>query len=249
MQAAQAWPNAPRRTRSLPRRHMPQRLVVVGVTPHHLGASGPTRFHVDGPLLPGRPWGEFATPHTDELYHGVAEPYRLGPPPLAGRDLHDTRLKKTNHVAKVGSRTSKRCRRLGTAATPRQVNPKLVVHGSSRDQSHVVPLFKPPDHLGPPRLGLLPRPDVDREPPLAIRPIECVRRDPARISVADLLDLIVDAHATPDRLRRVLGVSGLAEVWRREFEDRLVLQRADQACEHRPGFPAAQAFRWTMVPR
>jgi hypothetical protein len=24
---------------------------------------------------------------------------------------------------------------------------------------------------------------------------------------------------------------------------------ADQACEHRPGFPAAQAFRWTMVPR
>jgi MOSC domain-containing protein YiiM len=52
-------------------------------------------------------------------------------------------------------------------------------------------------------------------------PIECVRRDPAGITVADLLALIVDAHAAPDRLRRALAVTGLAEVWRHEFEDRL----------------------------
>jgi MOSC domain-containing protein YiiM len=52
-------------------------------------------------------------------------------------------------------------------------------------------------------------------------PIECVRRDSAGITLANLLALIVDANATPDRLRRALAVSGLAEVWRHEFEDRL----------------------------
>jgi MOSC domain-containing protein YiiM len=52
-------------------------------------------------------------------------------------------------------------------------------------------------------------------------PIECVRRDPSGVSVADLLALIVDTHATSERLRRVLAVPGLAEVWRYEFEERL----------------------------
>jgi len=85
---------------------MPQRLAVAGVTRHSLGASNPTRFHVDVPLLPGRPWGEFETPQIDELYHGAAQSYRLGLPPLAGRDLHETRLEQTNPVARVGSRTS-----------------------------------------------------------------------------------------------------------------------------------------------
>lgn len=51
--------------------------------------------------------------------------------------------------------------------------------------------------------------------------IECVHRDPAGVTVADMLALIVDAHATPDRLRQVLAVPGLAEVWRHEFRDRL----------------------------
>jgi MOSC domain-containing protein YiiM len=52
-------------------------------------------------------------------------------------------------------------------------------------------------------------------------PIECVHRDPSRISVTDLLNLIVDTDATPERLRRVLAVPGLAEFWRDEFEQRL----------------------------
>jgi hypothetical protein len=52
MHAAQALANAPRRTRSLPLRLMPQRLAVGGVTRHCLGASSPIRFHADVPLLP-----------------------------------------------------------------------------------------------------------------------------------------------------------------------------------------------------
>jgi len=41
---------------------MPQRLTVAGATRHHLGASSPIRFHVDVPLLPGRPWGSSRPP-------------------------------------------------------------------------------------------------------------------------------------------------------------------------------------------
>jgi len=52
MHTAQAWANAPRRTRSLPLRLMPQRLAVAVVNRHCLGASSPTRFHVDVSLLP-----------------------------------------------------------------------------------------------------------------------------------------------------------------------------------------------------
>jgi MOSC domain-containing protein YiiM len=57
-------------------------------------------------------------------------------------------------------------------------------------------------------------------------PIERVRRDPSGLSVSDLLALIVDARAAPDRLRRALAVPGLAEVWRGEFESRLGGDRA-----------------------
>jgi MOSC domain-containing protein YiiM len=52
-------------------------------------------------------------------------------------------------------------------------------------------------------------------------PVECVRRDPSRISVMELIALIVDTRAAPERLRRALAVPGLAEVWRHEFEERL----------------------------
>jgi MOSC domain-containing protein YiiM len=52
-------------------------------------------------------------------------------------------------------------------------------------------------------------------------PIECVHRDPSRISVMGMLALIMDSRAAPERLRRVLEVPGLAEVWRQEFEERL----------------------------
>ena len=62
MHTAQAWTNAPCRTRFLPLRLIPQRLTVVGVTDHRLGASRPTGFHLGVPLLPGRPWGEVEPP-------------------------------------------------------------------------------------------------------------------------------------------------------------------------------------------
>src|SRR5262249_11090636 len=107
---AQAWSNASRKTRSLPPRLAPSRLVVFGATRHHLGASGPLRFDVGVPLLPGRPWGEVQTLRGGKMRHGAVESSRRGPPPLAGRDLHDTRREQTSRVATVGGRTSKRCR-------------------------------------------------------------------------------------------------------------------------------------------
>jgi hypothetical protein len=73
------------------------------------GACRPIRFDADVPLLPGRPWGEFETPRADELYHGVAESHRPGPPPLARTDLHDTHLEQTNPVARVAGRTIEHC--------------------------------------------------------------------------------------------------------------------------------------------
>jgi hypothetical protein len=118
LHTAQAWANAPRRTRFLPRRPEPQRLAVIGATRRRLGASVPTRFHLGVPLLPGRPWREFETPTTPELYHGAAASPGRGPPPLAGRDLHDTRLEQTNHVTTVEGRTSKRCRRRHFCVAP-----------------------------------------------------------------------------------------------------------------------------------
>jgi MOSC domain-containing protein YiiM len=52
-------------------------------------------------------------------------------------------------------------------------------------------------------------------------PIERVHTDENRVSVADMLRLILDRHAGADSLRCVLAVPALARVWREEFEARL----------------------------
>ncbi len=52
-------------------------------------------------------------------------------------------------------------------------------------------------------------------------PVERVRRDPVGLTVTDLLALALDGNAEPERLRRALDVPNLAEVWRREFAERL----------------------------
>jgi MOSC domain-containing protein YiiM len=52
-------------------------------------------------------------------------------------------------------------------------------------------------------------------------PIERVHTDENRVSVADMLRLILDRRARPDALRRLLAVPALAQVWREEFEARL----------------------------
>jgi MOSC domain-containing protein YiiM len=52
-------------------------------------------------------------------------------------------------------------------------------------------------------------------------PIKRVHTDENRVSVTDMLRLILDRRATPDALRRVLAVPALAKVWREEFEARL----------------------------
>ncbi len=51
--------------------------------------------------------------------------------------------------------------------------------------------------------------------------IERLRLDESRITVSSMLALILDRHAPPEALRRILAVPALAAVWRQEFEDRL----------------------------
>jgi MOSC domain-containing protein YiiM len=52
-------------------------------------------------------------------------------------------------------------------------------------------------------------------------PIERLRRDPAGLTLIELLDLILDKNSDRDRLRRALAVPALAEAWRSELEGRL----------------------------
>jgi MOSC domain-containing protein YiiM len=51
--------------------------------------------------------------------------------------------------------------------------------------------------------------------------VEQVHMDERRITVSDMLGLILDRNAAPDDLRRLLEVPALAEVWREEFKSRL----------------------------
>jgi MOSC domain-containing protein YiiM len=51
--------------------------------------------------------------------------------------------------------------------------------------------------------------------------VEQVHMDERRITVNDMLGLILDRNATPEDLRRLLEVPALAEVWREEFKSRL----------------------------
>jgi MOSC domain-containing protein YiiM len=52
-------------------------------------------------------------------------------------------------------------------------------------------------------------------------PIERIHTDANRVAVTDMLRLILDRHASPEALRRLLAVPALAQVWREEFEARL----------------------------
>ena len=51
--------------------------------------------------------------------------------------------------------------------------------------------------------------------------IERVYIDENRVSVAAMLELILDHQPAPDALRHALAIPALAAVWRQEFEDRL----------------------------
>ena len=51
--------------------------------------------------------------------------------------------------------------------------------------------------------------------------IERVREGENRVTVTDLLRLILDRNPDPDALRRVLEIPALAAVWREEFQVRL----------------------------
>ena len=51
--------------------------------------------------------------------------------------------------------------------------------------------------------------------------VELVHTDERRITVSDMLALILDRDAAPDDLRRLVEVPGLAKVWREEFQSRL----------------------------
>jgi MOSC domain-containing protein YiiM len=53
--------------------------------------------------------------------------------------------------------------------------------------------------------------------------VERVHTDERRITVSDMLALILDRNAAPDDLRRLIEVPSLAEVWRDEFRSRLAL--------------------------
>jgi MOSC domain-containing protein YiiM len=52
-------------------------------------------------------------------------------------------------------------------------------------------------------------------------PIERLAEDAARITVSEMFHLVLDRDASPDALRRLLGVPSLAAVWRQELEQRL----------------------------
>jgi MOSC domain-containing protein YiiM len=51
--------------------------------------------------------------------------------------------------------------------------------------------------------------------------IELVSTDPRRLSVVEVLDLILDSSPSEDRLRRALSVPSLADDWRKEFTKQL----------------------------
>ncbi len=52
-------------------------------------------------------------------------------------------------------------------------------------------------------------------------PIELVHRDERHVSVTDMLALILDKHPAAADLQNILGIPGLAAVWREEFRSRL----------------------------
>jgi MOSC domain-containing protein YiiM len=52
-------------------------------------------------------------------------------------------------------------------------------------------------------------------------PIERIAEDEARITVVEMLHLVLDQDASPDALRRLVGVPSLAAVWRQTLEERL----------------------------
>jgi MOSC domain-containing protein YiiM len=52
-------------------------------------------------------------------------------------------------------------------------------------------------------------------------PIERLAEDQSRVSVAEMLRLVLDRDADPAALRRLLGVPSLAAVWRQTLEERL----------------------------
>lgn len=54
-------------------------------------------------------------------------------------------------------------------------------------------------------------------------PIEQVHTDERRITVSDMLAVILNRDAPPRNLRRLLEVPALADVWRKEFKSRLVI--------------------------
>jgi MOSC domain-containing protein YiiM len=52
-------------------------------------------------------------------------------------------------------------------------------------------------------------------------PIERLAEDESRITVAEMLHLVLDRDSSPAALRRLLGVPSLAAVWRQELGERL----------------------------
>ena len=51
--------------------------------------------------------------------------------------------------------------------------------------------------------------------------IELLSTDPRRMSVVEVLDLILDSSPSESRLRRALSVPALADDWRQEFVKQL----------------------------
>ena len=51
--------------------------------------------------------------------------------------------------------------------------------------------------------------------------IEQIHTDERRITVVEMFGVMLNRHAVPDDLRRLLEVPALATVWREEFQDRL----------------------------
>lgn len=52
-------------------------------------------------------------------------------------------------------------------------------------------------------------------------PIERVAEDASRVTVTEMLRLMLDRHSPPAALQRLLAVPHLAAVWRKELEERL----------------------------
>ena len=51
--------------------------------------------------------------------------------------------------------------------------------------------------------------------------VECLHTDERRITVRDMLVLILDRHAPSNELRRLVEIPALAAVWREEIQARL----------------------------